>query len=128
MTRRPPGGEVLTAEYLARELAAGRSLREIGAATGYTHATVRWWLAVHGLAELADPVAVAEAVRLYEQGGTTREVAEQIGRDRKTITGWLHNAGVIRPAGRPARGEKARSSVRAVVGPATPGSARGPVT
>lgn len=100
-TRQAPAGEVLTADYLTRELAAGRSLREIGTETGYTHATVRWWLAVHGLADPADPAGVAEAVRLYRTGLSTRAIAEKLGRDRKTVTGWLHNAGVIRTAGRP---------------------------
>ena len=88
---------------MERQLAAGRSLEQIGAAVGRHPSTVGYWVKKHGLAAAhrdkhaprgGIPREVLEA--LSNEGMTVREIAAECGVSYSTVRHWLQRHGLTR--------------------------------
>src|SRR5918912_2364216 len=82
--------------FLEEQLAAGRSLEQIGAMVGKHPSTVGYWLKKHGLVAVNRdkhaPKGVVDADRLREliaRGLTVAGLAEEFGVSVTTINYWL---------------------------------------
>ena len=104
---RPPGrswAQVLTREFLERELAEGRSVAQIAATVGCAENTVRSYLALHQLQAPrggVHPPGREELAGTYGELGTIGAVGQRYGVSFATARRWLLEAGVpLRPPAR----------------------------
>jgi transposase-like protein len=112
----------MEAEWLAEQLAAGRSIESIARDTGRAPSTVAYWVNKHGLSS-------AHAQRHAARGGLAREqleplvragvsiraIAEQVGVSYTTVRHWLRRHGLVtRRAKRLADGAAAREAGAAI--------------
>jgi Homeodomain-like domain len=88
-------------EFLEEQLAAGRSLEQIGAMVDRDPSTVGYWVKKHGLiAKGRDKyaprggLALDRLAPLVERGATTREVARECGVSYSTARYWLARHGL----------------------------------
>ena len=88
-------------EFLEEQLAAGRSLEQIGRLVGKHPGTVWYWLRKHGLraahhAKFAPKrkVEADEFQRLVDLGLTRAEIADKLGISGSTVTYWLRKLGL----------------------------------
>jgi AcrR family transcriptional regulator len=88
-------------EFLEEQLAAGRSLEQIGALVGKHPSTVAYWLKKHGLAAVnheknapKGTVDPAELDKLIAPDLTVAELAARLGVSTTTVNYWLRKLGV----------------------------------
>jgi transcriptional regulator with XRE-family HTH domain len=87
-------------EFLEDQLAAGRSLEQIGVVVGKHAGTVWYWLRKHGLAAAHSDkfapkhVSPDEFGRLVARGLTRAEIARELGISGSTVTYWLRKLGL----------------------------------
>lgn len=87
--------------FLAEQLAAGRSLEQIGRLVGKHPSTVGYWVKKHGLTAVhRDKYAPKRAVepaqfsQLVELGLTRAELARRLGISTTTVSYWLRKLGL----------------------------------
>jgi DNA-binding transcriptional ArsR family regulator len=83
-------------EFLEEQLAAGRSLEQIGRLVGRDPSTVGYWVRKHGLAAVhrerhrsRGGIARATLEQAIAMGASTREIADDLGLSRSTVSHWL---------------------------------------
>ena len=87
--------------YLEEQLAAGRSLEQIGAIAGKHPSTVGYWVKKHGLVAanhdkhaLKGKVDPEDLAALIALGLTCAELAERLGVSNTTVNYWLRKLGL----------------------------------
>lgn len=88
-------------EFLEEQLAAGRSLEQIGAMVGKNPSTVGYWVKKHGLHAAyrerhAAKGGIAREVleSRVDRGLTTRDIAAELGVSQATVRHWLKRHGL----------------------------------
>jgi transposase len=82
-------------------LEEGASLAEIGRRVGLHEATVGYWVKKHGLEAAKHakhaakgPLAKTDLIPLVEEGLSTAQIAERLGRSKTTVRHWLREFGL----------------------------------
>jgi transposase len=100
-------GEVVDAEWLASQLAEGRSIESIAREVGRSPSTVASWVNKHGLASRHAPKHAARGgidravlAALVDRGMPIRAMAEELGVSYTTVRHWLRRYELVTPRAR----------------------------
>jgi transposase len=106
-------------EWLAAQVAAGRSYEAIAREVGRHPSTVSYWARRHGLTSAHAPRHAARGPvdrivlsALVDQGLTTREIAARVDRSQSTVRHWLREHGLRTQHARKPRVDDVREAQR----------------